>query len=225
MIPLLYLVATPIGNLADFTFRAVTVLKECDYILCEDTRHSLILLRHYEITKPLKSYHKFSEERKKEEIIQDLQGGKVIALLSDAGTPCIADPGWRLVTRCQEVGIPVVPIPGPCALITAIIASGFPTDRFQFASFLPKKSGGLERELLEAFKYPGVTIFYESPYRIKKVLEKLHQLVPEREVAIARELTKKFEEILRATPQAILAKYKERTFKGEIVLMVQGQEE
>lgn len=219
---MLYLVATPIGNLADFTFRAVAVLKECDYLLCEDTRHSRILLNHYAIVKPLKSYHKFSEERKKQAIIDDLKMGKNVALLSDAGTPCIADPGWRLVAACRKEGLPVIPIPGPCALIAALVASGLPTEPFQFKGFLPKKSGALERELTEAFEYEGVTLFYASPYQLKKVLEKIHILAPHKEITIAREMTKKFEEIFTDLPEKILQKYQDRPFKGEAVLLISG---
>lgn len=217
---MLYLVATPIGNLSDFSFRALETLKSCDYILCEDTRHSLILLKHYEIQKPLKSYHKFNEASQVDSILEDLQNGKIICLISDAGTPGISDPGEILVKKCVESQIPFSAIPGACAAIQALCCSGFPTRRFQFWGFLPKKEGELKSELQSIFAYGGTTICYESPHRILKVLEMIHLLYPDREIAIARELTKKFEEIVRGTGQTLLTYWETHPLKGEIVLMI-----
>lgn len=220
---MLYLVATPIGNLADITFRAIETLKICDYILCEDTRHSLNLLNHYEINKPLKSFHKFSEASKENSIIADLQEGKQIALISDAGTPGISDPGTRLVQACVKEGLSVIAIPGPCAAITAISSSGLETDRFQFIGFLPKKPSELKRKLKELLAYPGTTICYESPHRLLEVLQEIDAIDPKRPLVIARELTKKFEETIRGTANELHDHWKDKTVKGEIVLLISGQ--
>lgn len=217
---MLFLVATPIGNLEDITFRAIETLKSCDYILCEDTRHSLILLNHYQIHKPLKSYHKFNETFRAESILEDLESGKKICLISDAGTPGISDPGAALVKLCIERNLPVTLIPGPCAAIQAIACSGFSTERFQFLGFLPKKENELRRELQSILSYPGTSICYESPHRLIKVLEVILTLQPNRELAVARELTKKYEEIIRGFPQALIEYWSDKTVKGEIVLVI-----
>jgi 16S rRNA (cytidine1402-2'-O)-methyltransferase len=219
---MLYLVATPIGNLADITFRAIDTLKAVDYILCEDTRHSLHLLRTYEIHKPLKSFHKFNEASKEDSIIQDLTSGMNIALISDAGTPGISDPGSRLVACCIANGIQVVAIPGPCAAIQAISCSGFSTDRFQFLGFLPKKAGELKNAIIDLLAYPGTTICYESPHRLIALLELFATLAPKRKLGIARELTKKFEECQRGTAQELLDLWKEKEPRGEMVLLIEG---
>lgn len=221
----LYLVATPIGNLSDITLRAIEVLKSCDYILCEDTRHSAVLLRHYEIEKPLKSFHKFSESEKEAGILHDLQLGKTIALISDAGTPGISDPGTQLVQACVQHNIPVVAIPGPCAAVAALSCSGLPTDKFQFFGFLPRKTGELQRILKEILAYNGTTICYESPQRLLDTLAVVKELAPDREIVIARELTKKFEEIVRGTATELIAHWKGAAIKGEIVLMFAGRPE
>ena len=219
---MLYLVATPIGNLKDITLRALETLQTCDYILCEDTRHSLIILKKYAIQKPLKSFHKFNEASREDEIIQDLKDGKTLCLISDAGTPGISDPGSRLVQRCIKEGLKVSSIPGPCAAIAALCSSGLDTERFQFYGFLPRTSKALKTILEELMKYPGTTICYESPERIHKVLEAIHQLDPNRSLVIARELTKKFEEWLRGNAQDLLNLHAEKKFKGELVLMISG---
>lgn len=216
---MLYLVATPIGNLGDITFRAIETLKICDYILCEDTRHSLPLLSHYDIKKPLKSYHKFNEVESQQAILEDLQSGKKIALISDAGTPGICDPGALLVQRCVEQGYPVISIPGPCAAISALTTSGFNTEKFQFVGFLPKKNTELKNCLLDILNYPGTTISYESPERLLDTLSLIHELASDRQVAVARELTKKFEEIQRGTPKQLIDYWNAHTLKGEIVLL------
>jgi 16S rRNA (cytidine1402-2'-O)-methyltransferase len=220
---MLYLIATPIGNLGDISFRAIEILKSCDYLLCEDTRHSVLLLQKYEIKKPLKSYHKFCEARKETEIMEDLKNGKTIGLITDAGTPGIADPGERLVASCVVHSIPVVPIPGPCALIQALCASGLETSLFQFCGFLPKKSGQLQKAIANILEYPGTSICYESPMRILRVLKEIYSQDSQRQIVIARELTKKFEEFIHGTAEEILNLLDQRVIKGELVLLVQGK--
>lgn len=218
---MLYLVATPIGNLADMTFRAIETLNACDYILCEDTRHTRPLLDHYEIQKPLFSFHKFNEKAKEDEVIHHLLEGKTIAIVSDAGTPGISDPGADLVQRCVQEGISVIPIPGACAAIAALTCSGLDTARFQFYGFLPKKEGELKHVLQhEILPYLGTTICYESPHRLLDVLALLHVLAPDRKVVVARELTKKFEELKHGTSQDLLQYWKDHPLKGEIVLLI-----
>ena len=221
---MLFLIASPIGNLADITFRAVETLKSCDYILCEDTRHSAILLNHYNIHKPLKSYHKFNESFRAESIITDLESGKIICLLSDAGTPGISDPGADLVKLCIEHNLQVTALPGPCAAIQALCCSGLPTDRFQFLGFLPRKESDLKRDLQQILDYPGTTICYESPHRLQNVLTMIQTMQPERLLVVGRELTKKFEEIVRGTPSTLIEHWKTKTLKGEIVLLISPNE-
>ncbi len=215
----LFLVATPIGNLADFTVRAVDILRSCDYILCEDTRHSRILLQHYQIDRALKSFHKFNEAAREDEVLNDLKAGRNIGLISDAGTPGIADPGERLVHRCIEETLEVVPIPGPCALITALCASGLPTLPFQFVGFLPKRASQLHKTMQGILAYPGTSICYESPLRLRALLQKIVELESDRQLVVARELTKKFEEIRRGTAQELLAIWPQAP-KGEVVVLV-----
>ena len=222
---MLYVVATPIGNLSDLSLRAIETLKNCNYILCEDTRHSAILLHHYEIKKPLKSFHKFSEVSKQDEIIDDLKQGLSICLISDAGTPGISDPGEKLIQTCLKNEIKVIAIPGACAAITALCCSGLSTDRFQFLGFLPRKDGELKRTLQEILSYPGTTICYESPNRLVNVLEKIHQHASERQLVVARELTKKFEEIKRGTASHLINYWNHAVLKGEIVLMISAAPE
>jgi 16S rRNA (cytidine1402-2'-O)-methyltransferase len=222
---MLYLVATPIGNLSDMTFRAVEVLKSCDYILCEDTRHSRILTNHYNITTPLKSYHKFNEAAKENEIIQDLKENKSIALISDAGTPGISDPGQRLVEKCVKEHIRTIPIPGPCAAIAALSCSGLESERFQFIGFLPKQQKALKHLLQDLLTYAGTTICYESPHRLLALLELFHQLAPQRIIVVARELTKKFEELAQGLPQDLLQHFSALPVKGEIVVLIKGNEQ
>lgn len=217
---MLYLVATPIGNLADITFRALETLKISDYILCEDTRHSLILLNYYQIQKPLKSYHKFNEASQLESILNDLRNGKIVSLISDAGTPGISDPGERLVKFCAEQSIPFTAIPGPCAAVQALSCSGLPTARFQFYGFLPRKGNELKIELQELLSYPGTTICYESPRRLIDVLACIKEMQPARELVIARELTKKFEEVIRGNAAQLIEYWENHPLKGEIVLLI-----
>ena len=222
---MLYLIATPIGHLGDITFRAVELLRSVDYILCEDTRHSHHLLAHYGIQKPLKSYHKFNETSREEDLIADLKNGLNIALISDAGTPGICDPGLQLVKRCREEGIAVTALPGACAAILALAPSGLSSERFQFVGFLPKKASELRASLQEILQYAGTTVCYESPHRIEETLQALDSLAGTRPLAIARELTKTFEEYLRGTASELLAHFKAHPPRGEIVLLIAGETE
>jgi len=216
----LYLVATPIGNLEDITLRALRVLRECDVVAAEDTRHSGRLLKHFGISKPLLSYFQFNEAKRSEEIIERLRRGEKVALVTDAGSPGISDPGERVVKAAIAAGLRVESVPGPSALLAALTASGLPTDEFHFIGFLPHKSGQ-RRNKLESLKgFDGTLVLYESPYRIEKLLVELSEVFPEREVVLARELTKKFEEYLRGKPAELLAMAKKRSLKGEFVVMV-----
>jgi 16S rRNA (cytidine1402-2'-O)-methyltransferase len=216
----LYLVATPIGNLEDITLRAWRTLRECDVVAAEDTRRTGQLLRHFEISKPLLSYFQFNEARRSEEIIERLRRGEKVALVTDAGTPGISDPGERVVRAAVAAGLRVESVPGACALVAALTASGLPTDEFHFIGFLPHKSGQRRNQLEAARALPGTLVLYESPYRIEKLLGELAEVMPERRVVLARELTKKFEEFLRGTPTELIAATKGRALKGEFVVMV-----
>lgn len=215
---LLFIISTPIGNLSDISQRALDTLRGCDAILCEDTRHSLRLLERYEIKKKLISYHKFKEKESLQHILEELSRGKTFALISDAGTPCINDPGQILVNGCHDQGIQVSAIPGPCSIIQALVLSGFDTTRFQFIGFLPKKPKGA---LLEAMAFPGTTVAFESPERL---LQTLTQIDGEREIAVVREMTKTFEECRRGKAKDILQHFLSKPPKGEIVLVIsQGE--
>lgn len=216
----LYLVATPIGNLEDITFRALRVLRGCDVVAAEDTRHSGRLLQHFGIQKPLVSCFRFNEARRGAELLERLRGGQIVALVSDAGTPGISDPGQRLVAAAREAGVRVEPVPGACALVAALTASGLPTEEFHFVGFLPHKSGQRARRLQELAALPGTLVLYESPFRIQRLVEELTVALPEREVVLARELTKKFEEFLRGRPAELAARLVERPRKGEFVVLV-----
>jgi len=214
---LLNLVATPIGNLEDISQRALSALRESDAILCEDTRRTSILLRRFGISKPLVPYHRFKEAERLEEILADLEAGKKLALVSDAGTPCISDPGGRLVSACADRGIPYTAIPGPCSAIQALVLSGFEIERFQFIGFLPKKG---EKALRSALFYPGCTVAFESPERIAESLRLLGELAPERKVAALREMTKVFEECRRGTAPELFVHFTNHPPKGEIALVI-----
>lgn len=222
---MLYLVATPIGNLEDITLRALRILKEVDLIAAEDTRVTKILLDRYEIKKPLISYHEHSRLRKVDYLVEQLKAGKNIALVSDAGTPSISDPGGFLVEKAYEAGISVIPIPGPSALTTAVSICGFPADRFLFLGFLPKKKG--RQSLLKnlgkrEFSEIKMFVFYESPGRILRTLEDLKNFLGDKEIMIGRELTKKFEEILRGTISEAIVHFKEEKLRGEFVLCLKN---
>ena len=217
----LYLVATPIGNLEDITYRGVRTLREADLIACEDTRQTRKLLDHYGIAKPLVSYHEHNEAVRSEDLVAKIQAGASVALVSDAGMPLISDPGYRVVHAAIGAGIPVVPIPGPSALLSALVASGLPTDAFTFGGFLPAKSGQRER-LLEGLREEEVTsIFYEAPHRIVEALGDIEKILGDRPVVVARELTKLHEEILRGTAGEIRSALSARpAVKGEITLLI-----
>jgi 16S rRNA (cytidine1402-2'-O)-methyltransferase len=216
----LYLVATPIGNLEDITLRALRVLKECDVVAAEDTRHSGQLLKHFGISKPLLSYFQFNEAKRSEDILERLRRGEKVALVTDAGSPGISDPGERVVKAALEAGFRVEAVPGACALISALISSGLPTDEFHFVGFLAHKSGQRRRRLEELGSVPGTLVLYESPYRVVKLLEELSELYPERPVVLARELTKKFEEVLRGNPRELLELMQKKSIKGEFVVLL-----
>jgi 16S rRNA (cytidine1402-2'-O)-methyltransferase len=218
----LYLVATPIGNLEDITLRAIRILKQCDLIACEDTRQTQKLLNHFGIVKPMISYHEHNEASRAAELAEKLAAGVKIAMVSDAGTPGISDPGYRLIALAIERGLPVIPIPGPAAFITALVGSGFPLHPFTFRGFLPPKSGGRRRELENIRGSSQTEMFYEAPHRIVETLEDaVAVLGPNRRVVVARELTKIHEEFLRGTAGKILEKLRARgDVKGEIVLLI-----
>ncbi|HZF01146.1 MAG TPA: 16S rRNA (cytidine(1402)-2'-O)-methyltransferase [Methylomirabilota bacterium] len=218
----LYLVATPIGNLEDITLRALRVLRECDVVAAEDTRRTGQLLKHFQISKPLLSYFQFNEAKRSEEILACLARGEKIALVTDAGSPGISDPGERVVKAAIAAGFRVESIPGACALVAGLTASGLPTDEFHFVGFLPHKSGQRKNKLESLKTIEGTLVFYESPYRIEKLLGELNEVFPEREVVLARELTKKFEEFLRGKPAELLAVTQKRPLKGEFVVLVAG---
>ena len=217
----LYLVATPIGNLEDITVRALRILKdEVDRIACEDTRHSRKLLDRYGIEKPLVSYHQHNERERGEELLAALRAGERIALISDAGTPLISDPGYRLVAAAAAAGIAVIPIPGASAILTALCASGLPTDAFAFGGFLPPKQGQ-RRKALEAWAdSPATLVFYEAPHRIMEALEDIDTVLGERPVVLARELTKMHEEFLRGTAREVRDQLNTANTRGEMVLLI-----
>ena len=218
----LFVVATPIGNLEDITFRAVRILSEADLIAAEDTRQTKILLSRYQINTPLTSYHKFNIKAKTQHLIDLLKQGQSLALVSDSGMPGISDPGYELIRGSADQGIRIEPIPGPSAAITALAVSGLPTDRFAFEGFLPKKPGK-KRKALEGLKTEERTIIiYESPYRLVKTLEDIQKVLGDKQVAVCRELTKKFEEIVRGKVEEVIERFKKQAPRGEIVVVVEG---
>ncbi len=220
----LYIVPTPVGNLEDMTYRAVRVLKEADLILAEDTRTSSVLLHHYDIQGRLQSHHKYNEHQTVEVVKERILGGLNVALVSDAGTPGISDPGFLLVRACAEEGIEVETLPGPTACIPALVSSGLPCDRFAFEGFLPQKKG--RQTHLQALSHETRTmVFYESPYRLVKTLEQLSEVFgPERRCSVAREISKLHEQHHRGTLSEVAAWFREHEPKGEIVLIVAGAE-
>jgi 16S rRNA (cytidine1402-2'-O)-methyltransferase len=219
---MLYVVATPIGNLADITLRALEVLKHVDVVAAEDTRHSGLLLKHVGIQKPFVSYQEHNEAARTAELIERLARGEKVALITDAGTPGLSDPGLRLIRECIKRELPFTIVPGASAILTALLGSGFSTDKFSFRGFLPVKSGQREREVRAAAEREETTIFFESPYRLVKTLAVCSETMPERQLCVARELTKKFEEFRRGTPAELLAHYQAHRPRGEIVLLVSG---
>jgi 16S rRNA (cytidine1402-2'-O)-methyltransferase len=220
---MLYVVGTPIGNLADITLRALETLRLADVVAAEDTRHSGNLLRKYEIHKPLVSFHAHNEARRTQELIAQLQAGRQVALITDAGLPGVSDPGARLVRACAEAGLPYTIIPGPSAVLTGLVGSGLPADRFYYAGFLPTKSGQRERELRNALERMETSVFFESPYRLVRTLEVCARLAPGRLLCVARELTKQFEEYRRGNGVDLLAHYQQHPPKGEITFVVAGR--
>ncbi len=220
----LYLVSTPIGNLEDLTFRALRILQEVSVIAAEDTRHTQKLCRHYQIPTRLTSYHDFNKEEKTPVLLELLKEEKSIALVSDAGTPLISDPGYYLVTRAIAINVPTVSIPGPSSVITALSVAGLPTDAFTFIGFLPKKSAARTRLLDNLREETKTIILFETPHRIKATLLTIQEIFGDRRIAIGRELTKAHEEIIRGTAQEILLSHSSRVLKGEMTLVIQGKE-
>lgn len=219
----LYLVPTPIGNLDDMTFRAIDTLKEADWIACEDTRHTIKLCNHFKIETKLISYHEHSKLKREDELLSELHSGKTIALVSDAGTPAISDPGYELAKRAIEEGIPVIPLPGANAGISALIASGLETKSFLFYGFLDRRKKEKRAELEKLTAYEATLIFYEAPHRLKETLQCMHEQWGERKISICRELTKRHEEFIRGTLSEALDWCEQGTVKGEFCLVVEGR--
>ena len=223
MLGKLFVVSTPIGNLEDITLRAVSVLKDCDVIACEDTRTTKKLLARYGIETNLTSYHEHNEVEKSQKLLEELKEGRDVALVSDAGTPSVSDPGWRLVNLSIENNIEVVPVPGPSATLSALVVSGLSTDSFLFLGFFPK-TAGKKRELLKDVKnYPYTLIFYESPRRLSGTLSVLLEILGDRNVCVAREMTKLYEEAIRGSVSEVISILSEReNLKGEVTVVVEG---
>lgn len=219
----LYIVATPIGNLKDITLRALEVLKSVDWIACEDTRHSLKLLNEYQIQKPLLSLHEHNEAARIPQLMQKLKVGEHIALISDAGTPLISDPGFRVVSALVKEGIVVESLPGPCAAINALVLSALPSDRFYFVGFLPPKSSARLRNFRELESFPSTLIFYESTHRIEKFLREAFEVLGPRQAVLLREMTKHYEEIVRAPLGEMGISVLPRSWKGEFVVVIEGK--
>ena len=221
----LFIVPTPIGNLEDITLRALTVLKECDLILAEDTRTTAFLLKHFNISKPLKSNHAHNEHKILEELISLISEGKTVALVSDAGTPGISDPGFLLIRECIKHDLPVQTLPGATAFVPALVNSGLPCDTFVFVGFLPQKKGR-QTKLKSLAEETRTMVFYESPFRLIKALEEFKEhFGAERRVSVSRELTKMFEETARGTVEVVLAHFNSKPIKGEIVIVLGGKGE
>ncbi len=220
MPPSLYIVATPVGNLEDMTYRAVRILGEVDLIAAEDTRHSLKLLNHFNISKPLTSYFDHNQQLKGERILNALRQGKSVALISDAGTPCVSDPGYCLVRDALAEGIRVVPIPGPCAAITALSASGLPSDSFTFAGFPPARQSRRRTFLASLDSLPGTLMLYEAPHRLEGCLRDMLAMLGERQIVVARELTKIYEEFIRGSISQVLDAVSQGKVRGEVVILV-----
>ena len=218
----LYIVATPIGNLEDITLRAIRILKEADIIAAEDTRHTQTLLMHFSINTPLTSYHEHNERAKTSQLVARLERSESIALVSDAGTPSISDPGYRLIGEAIRIGIRVVPIPGPSALIAALSASGLPTDGFNFRGFLPARKRERRSKLQELRVERYSIIVYETPHRLKESLDDIREIFGDRRILLAREVTKVHEEFLRGRISEVIAEIKHREIRGEVTLIIEG---
>lgn len=220
----LFLVPTPIGNLEDITLRALRVLREADLILAEDTRTSAVLLKHFDIHTPMTSHHKFNEHRRVEAVAERIERGETVAMISDAGTPGISDPGFLLVRQCVQIGVEVECLPGATAFVPALIDSGFPCDRFVFEGFLPQKKGRLSR-LLALVEEERTVIFYESPFRLLKLLTQMQEIFGvERRVSVSRELTKLHEQTVRGTIPELIEHFTQFPPKGEIVVVLEGKQ-
>jgi 16S rRNA (cytidine1402-2'-O)-methyltransferase len=219
---MLYIVATPIGNIEDITIRALRILKEVDIIASEDTRETMNLLKYYQINNKLISYHKWNEMEKSKEILNFLLEGKKIALVCDRGTPGISDSAYIIVKKAQQANIPVVAIPGASSLTSAISVSGFPINEFTFFGFIPRKDGKKKKFFETVGKYKQYIIFFESVHRIKKTLQIISEIFPEREICICRELTKKFEEVISLKTQQSIQYYNNKKLKGEFVIILEG---
>ena len=217
----LYVVATPIGNLEDITIRALRVLREVDVLACEDTRQTSKLLHHYQISKPLTSYHEHNESGKAAVLLKSLQAGKQVALVSDSGTPCISDPGYRLVKTALENGVRVVPIPGPSSLLAALSASGRATDAFTFVGFLPSRQGPRQTFLQDLKLAPRTLVCFEAPHRLLESLEDIEKVMGNRQITVAREVTKRFEEFFYGSLREAVEYFRERPPRGELVLIVE----
>jgi len=220
---MLYIVATPIGNLKDISLRAIQTLKDVDLIACEDTRKTQILLNTYQIKKPLISYYSYNQIKRSEELLNLLKQGKSIALVSEAGTPGISDPGAQLIKLAIENDIPVTHIPGPAALIVALSVSGLPIHKFVFEGFLPKKPGARKKRLTNLAKDDYTIVLYESPYRVKKLLDEILEIMGDREIAVARELTKKFEEVKRGRVSELIDYFQQNKPRGEFIIVISGK--
>ncbi len=216
----LYVVATPIGNLEDVTNRALRVLADVDCIAAEDTRHSRRLLERHGIRTPMVSYHDQNEAARTNELMETLEAGRDVALISDAGTPCVSDPGYRVVQAAHEHGVEVVAVPGPSAMVAALSVSGLPNHRVTFHGFFPRKRGDFDKLFDLVWPLGGTQVFFESPRRLTSTLERVAEAVPEAEVCVARELTKQFEEVVRGNPQTVLERFEGRSVKGECVVLL-----
>ncbi|WP_018290427.1 16S rRNA (cytidine(1402)-2'-O)-methyltransferase [Verrucomicrobium sp. 3C] len=223
--PRLWVVATPIGNLEDITLRALRILRDADLVAAEDTRRTGQLLAHYGIHQPLVSCHRFNEAQRLSGLLASLREGKRVALVSDAGMPGISDPGERLLRRCAEEGIRVEVIPGPSSVLAALLASGFSTTPFYFGGFVPVKGGARKREWAAAGGRTCTSVYFESPHRLRRSLEEAAAILGARRICLARELTKKFEEVLRGSAGALLAEFRDREPRGEFCVVVEGAEE
>lgn len=219
---ILYIVATPIGNLEDMTLRALRVLKEVDVIAAEDTRHTRLMLSHFQIGTPLTSYHEHNERTKAQQLVARLDRGENIALVSDAGTPAISDPGYRLVRAAVNAGVSVVPVPGPSALAAAISAGGLPSDEFVFVGFLPAKKGQRRSKLQELRDQRRSIVAYEAPHRVREALADIYDVLGDRALVLARELTKIHEEFLRGRVSEVIGQIAGREMRGEITLIIEG---
>jgi len=216
----LYIVATPIGNLEDITYRAIRILGEVDLIAAEDTRHSRKLLNHFNISKPLTSYFDHNQQLKGDRLLNELRQGRSVALISDAGSPCVSDPGYHLVRDAVAEGIRVIPVPGPCAAVTALSGSGLPSDSFSFSGFPPARQGKRRSFLAGLMTLPGTLVLYEAPHRLEETLADMAFVLGERRIVVARELTKIYEEFIRGTVSEVLSIVSQGKVRGEVVILV-----